>query len=406
MDAQAEIEFAVPAHVPPDLVRDWAFATAPGALEDPFTALSALYDGPDIFWSPYARFDMPAWVVTRHELICEVAQDPQTFSNFRQSGFSQLMGEDWDLIPLEKDGTEHSAFRTLMNPLFSPKRVAAIEASVRGVAESLVGALADKGEGELMSAFARPFPVSVFLSLMGLPLDLTPRFLAWEDGLLHGKTQQDRVDAAFAIKRYLNEVIAERRARPADDLVSFAVAGTVDGRRLNDEEIMGICYLLFVAGLDTVASTLGFIFKHLAENPANQQRLRDEPDLRPAAIEEFLRAFSTTTSNRLVTRDIDFHGVPMKAGDRIILCWALSGLDEREFPDAGAVDFRRDHLRHTTFAVGPHRCIGSHLARRELKIALDLVLDRIPPFRLKPGEKAITHATGVFGVDHLPLVWR
>jgi cytochrome P450 len=405
MSGQAEFDFAVPDHVPPHLIRDWAFATAPGALEDPFKALSALYDGPDIFWSPCARFQMPAWVVTRHELICEVAQDPLTFSNFQQSGFSQLMGEDWDLIPLEKDGTAHNAFRTLMNPLFSPKRVAAIEASVRGVAEGLVGALAEKGEGELMSAFARPFPVSVFLTLMGLPLDLTPQFLAWEDGLLHGKTQEDRVEAAFAIKRYLNEVIAERRARPTDDLVSFAVAGTVEGRPLNDEEVMGICYLLFVAGLDTVASTLGFIFKHLAENPADQQLLREEPGLRTAAIEEFLRAFSTTTSNRLATRDLDFHGVPIKAGDRVVLCWALSGLDEREFPAAQVLDFRREHVRHTTFAVGPHRCIGSHLARRELRIALDLMLDRIAPFRLKPGEKAVTHATGVFGVDHLPLVW-
>ncbi|MDB5445273.1 MAG: cytochrome protein [Phenylobacterium sp.] len=405
MSVARELDFRVPEHVPPHLVRDWDFATAPGAQEDPFKALSVLYEGPDIFWSPHPRFQGPAWVVTRHELICEVAQDPLTFSNFQQSGFSQLMGEDWDLIPLEKDGAEHSAFRTLMNPIFSPKRVAAIEANVRGVAEALIDDLAKKTGGELMTAFARPFPVSVFLSLMGLPLELAPQFLAWEDGLLHGKTQDERVQAAFAIKRYLQDVIDERRTSPTDDLVSFAIAGAVLGRPLNDEEVMGICFLLFVAGLDTVASTLGFIFKHLAENPTHQQLLRDEPDLRPAAIEEFLRAYSTTTSNRLATRDLDFHGVRIKAGDRVVLCWALSGLDDREFPAAATVDFRREHLRHTTFAVGPHRCIGSHLARRELRVAIDLMLDRIPPFRLKPGERAITHATGVFGVDHLPLVW-
>ena len=403
--AQPAAKTAVPEHVPPHLVRDWAFSTAPGALEDPFAALSVLHDGPDIFWSPRVRFDTPAWVVTRHDLICEVAKDPATFSNHQQSGFSQLMGEDWDLIPLEKDGLEHGKFRTLMNPLFSPKQVARIEQSVREVAERLIEAIVDKGEVELMTAFARPFPVSVFLSLMGLPLALAPRFLVWEDGLLHPKSEQERVDAAFAIKAYLSDVIAERRARPTDDLVSFAVTSRIDGRPLNDEEIMGICYLLFVAGLDTVASTLGFIFKHLAEHPADQALLRREPDLRAAAIEEFLRAFSTTTSHRLVTRDIEFHGVTMRAGDRITLCWALSGLDEREFAAARDVDFRREHLRHTTFAVGPHRCIGSHLARRELRIALDLMLDRVPAFRMKPGRRARTHATGVFGVDDLPLIW-
>jgi cytochrome P450 len=398
-------DFPVPSHVPPHLVRDWAFSTAPGALEDPFAALSVLYDGPDIFWSPRVRYGAPSWVVTRHDLICEITQDAETFSNWRQAGFSQLMGEDWDLIPLEKDGAEHGKFRTLMNPIFSPKEVARIEASVRQTAERLVDQLAAGTEGDLIEGLARPFPVSVFLSLMGLPEELTPQFLEWEEGLLHAKSDQQRVEAATAIRDYPSSVIAERRRRPTGDLVSFAVTSKIDGRPLSDEEIMGICYLLFVAGLDTVASTLGFIFKHLAENPDNQQLLRDEPELRTAAIEEFLRAYSVTTSNRLLTRDIDFHGVSMKAGDRVVICWALSGLDEREFADARRIDFRRQHVRHTTFAVGPHRCIGSHLARRELKIALDLVLERIPTFRIKPGERAVTHATGVFGVDYLPLSW-
>ncbi len=398
-------DFEVPGHVPPHMVRDWAFATAPGALEDPFSALSVLYDGPDIFWTPRVRFGAPAWVVTRHDLICEIAKDPATFSSTYQSGFSQLIGEDWDLIPLEKDPPDHDKYRTLMNPLFSPRQVARIEGSVRGTAERLVRTLAAQGQGDLMAGFARPFPVSVFLSLMGLPAELTPQFLGWEDGLLHGKTPEDRVDAAIAIKQYLTGVIAERRRMPTDDLVSFAVTSKVDGRPLDDEEIMGICYLLFVAGLDTVASTLGFVFKHLAEDQANQRLLRDEPALRPAAIEECLRAFSATTSHRLLTRDIDFHGAPMKAGDRVTVCWALSGLDDREFSDPRRIDFHRENIRHTTFAVGPHRCIGSHLARRELRIALDLVLEHMPNFRITPGERAVTHATGVFGVDYLPLTW-
>jgi cytochrome P450 len=397
--------FEVPAHVPADLVRDWEFRTAPGAEEDPFRALAALRDGPQIVWSPHVQHGMPGWVVTRHALIFEIAQDTEAFVTRGQSGFSQLMGEDWDMIPLEKDGAEHLAFRTLMNPVFAPRQVARIEANAREVAERLVAEMAARDGCELMGAFAYPFPVSVFLSLMGLPLDDAPRFLDWAHGLLH-ETGQARVDAAFAIRGYLARVIAERRARPTDDLVSLAVTGRVQGRGLTDEEVMGIAFLLFVAGLDTVASVLGFIFKHLAEAPETQRVLREEPELRSQAIEEFLRAFSPATSYRTVTRDLDFHGVRLKAGDRVALCWALSSLDAREHERPDEVDPRRENVRHITFAAGPHRCIGSHLARREIRIALDLMLDRLPPFRVAPGDRARTHMTSILGVDRLPLSWR
>jgi cytochrome P450 len=394
----------IPAHVPPELVRDWEFRTAPGAEENPFVALQALRDGPEIFWSPHVQHGVPGWVVTRHALIFEIAQDTETFVTRGQSGFSQLMGEDWDMIPLEKDGAEHLAFRTLMNPIFAPRRVARIEASARDVAAELIAALAPQRGCEFMSAFAYPFPVSVFLSLMGLPLGDAPLFRGWAHGLLHGRAEQ-RVEGAFAIKRYLEGVIAKRRAQPTDDLVSLAVTGQVSGRPLTDDEMMGMCFLLFVAGLDTVASVLGFIVKHLAAHPADQEALRSEPGLRAGAIEEFLRAFSPATSYRTATRDLDFHGVRIKAGDRVALCWALASLDAREHARPDEVDIRREGVRHITFAAGPHRCIGSHLARRELKIALDLMLDRLPPFRLAPGESARTHMTSVFGVDRLPLAW-
>jgi cytochrome P450 len=397
--------YDVPDHVPRHLVRDWNFPVAPGAQQDPFKAISVLHDGPDIFWAPTVRNDHPAWVVTRHDLIREVLQDPATFSSKAIAGFSRLLGESWDLIPLEKDPPDHARYRTLMNPLFSPSRVAKIEESVTDTAAALIEKIRAKGEAEFITEFARPFPVTVFLSLMGLPLELTSQFLSWEDGLLHGKTMQDRITAAGAIKQYLQEMIAKRRAAPTDDLISFAVTSEVEGRKLDDEEVLGICYLLFVGGLDTVAALLGFTFKHLAENAESQALLRREPELIPNAIEEFLRAHAPVITARFVTRDTEFHGVSMKAGECISLCTGLAGRDEREFPDPHKIDFRRENQRHITFSAGPHRCIGSHLARREFKIALDLFLSRIPPFRVKTGQTPITHATGVFGVDYLPIVW-
>jgi len=394
-----------PPHVPANLVRPWDFASAPGAETCPFTAISVLYKGPDVFWAPDGRYGSPCWVVTRNDLIREVLQDAETFSSKRIAGFSMLFGESWDLIPLEKDPPEHAKYRTLMNPLFSPTRINAIEESVRRVAVTLVEKARAKAEFDFVTDFARPFPVTVFLTLMGLPLDLTPQFLAWEEGLLHGKTMEDRITAAVAIRDYLKQTIAERRSRPTDDLVSFAVTSQIDGRLLTDEEALGVCYLLFVGGLDTVAAVLGFTFKHLAEDEQDQQLLRQEPELIGNAIEEFLRAYGPVVTNRFITRDIEFHGVRMKQGECISLATALAGRDDREFSEPARIDFRRENVRHVTFSAGPHRCIGSHLARRELKIALEEWLIRAPPFTLKPGETPITHASGVFGVDRLPLVW-
>ena len=394
-----------PAHVPPHLVRDWDYGSAPGAERDPFLSSSVLHDGPDVFWAPAGRGGAPCWVVTRDAAMREILQDTTTFSSKAIAGFSRLMGEDWDLVPLEKDPPNHTRYRIMLNPLFSPARINAIEESVRGTAQALVDAALAKGECDFITGFARPFPVTVFLSLMGLPLDLTPQFLAWEEGLLHGKTMPDRIGAAIGIRDYLLGVIKARQAAPTGDFASFVVGSEIEGKRVTTEEALGMCYLMLVAGLDTVAAILGFGFQHLAQDAGNQQLLRDEPALIPNAIEEILRAHAPVVTARYATRDIDFHGAPIKAGDCVSIPTGLSGRDAREFPDPHRIDFRRENVRHMTFSVGPHRCIGSHLARREIKIALEMWLSQVPPFMVKAGETPTAHGTGVFGVDYLPLVW-
>jgi len=203
----------------------------------------------------------------------------------------------------------------------------------------------------------------------------------------------------------LRRVLAERRAQPADDLLSYVATVEIEGRLLTPDEALGVAFLLYSAGLDTVANMLAFMFKYLAEHPQDQQLLRDEPALIPNAIEELMRAFPIILSGRQVTRDVEWHGVKMKAGDVVTLPTMLAGRDAQEFPNPDVVDFRREKVSHITFAAGPHRCVGSHLARRELRIALEEWLKRVPPFRIKPGERAVTHGIGVFGVERLPLVW-
>ncbi|MDB5446821.1 MAG: Cytochrome [Phenylobacterium sp.] len=403
-EAIAEIP-GVPAHVPPELVRNFSFATAPGANEDPHRAAAFLFQGPDIFFSPIVHDGNPAWVVTRLELIREVYQHPELFSSDEVSRLAEGLGDHWRLIPVHLDPPEHTKYRTLVNPIFSPARMAALEGGVRETCVELVEGFRHKGECEFIEAFGRSFPVTIFLRLMGLPLERTADFVAWEEGLLHAKSVEDTLAAARATRDYLTGVMNDRRAHPRDDLSSLLANGQVDGRPFTDDEVMGFYFMFFLAGLDTVTSALGFVFRELAQSPWLQQQLRDDPGLISNAIEELLRAYTIVESKRQLTRDLEFHGVKMKKGDFVFLATPIAGRDEREFPDPHHIDFTRENVRHLAFASGPHRCIGSHLARREMKIALEEWLTRIPPFRVKPGETPRTQATIVWGVTYLPLVW-
>jgi cytochrome P450 len=256
-----------------------------------------------------------------------------------------------------------------------------------------------------MEAFGRPFPVSVFMRLMGLPAEEMPLFLDWEESILRGATMADRARAASSIKQYLIHLIAARRAKPTGDLASFVVGLQVDGRPISDERALGICYLFFVAGLDTVASTLGFTFRELAERPELQQQLRVEPGLIPDAVEEFVRAFGVVVDYRYLSQDYEFHGARMRKGDLVELPLGVGSRDPHEYPDPHRIDFKRENTRSITFAAGPHRCIGSHLARREFRIALEEWTTRVPEFRIKPGDQPRVQAESVWGVSYLPLVW-
>ena len=410
----ASAQAAIPAHVPAHLVRNFSFDSTVGASEDPHRAADPIFEGPDIFFSPIGWKGGPGWIVTRVELLREIYQDPQTYSsNSDQFAPGELYAEadatgigEWKLVPISMDPPEHTKYRVVINPIFSPTRIAQLEPGVRATCIDLVEAIHAAGECEFVEAFARPFPVTVFLRLMGLPLEKTADFVAWEEGLLHATSEEQAIAARLATGEYLKTVMADRRANPTDDLSSLLANAHFDGRPGSDEEVMGLYFLFFLAGLDTVTSALGFIFRELAQQPHLQQQLRDDPSLIPNAIEELMRAYTIVASHRWVTRDVEFHGVQFKRGDLILLGTQTSGRDAHEFPDPQTIDFKRDNVRHLAFASGPHRCIGSHLARREIKIALEQWLTRIPPFRVKPGETTRAVSDGaVWSVTYLPLVW-
>jgi cytochrome P450 len=395
----------IPDHVPLELVREPRFQTLVGGATCPFAAARALQDEGPLFWNPEHRNFGGAWMVTRAADIRYVTSHPELFSNKGEAGFSKLLGEDWDLVPLEIDPPMHGEFRRAFNHLIAPPAVERVSDDVRRRAIGLIEGFKPNGGCEFMDSFGFPFPVGVFLSVMGFPESEMPTFLAWGHGLLNGATIAERVDAARAIKDYLVTLAAERRARPIGDIVSQVVHARISSRALTDEEVLGALYLIFIAGIDTVASTLSFAFKHLAENPDHRRQLIANPKKIPRAIEEYMRRFSTVTSARQAVEDVELHGQRIKAGDWISVTYAMGSLDPAEFADPMTVDYDRAANRHFGFAYGPHFCMGSHLARREMNIAFEEWLTRIPDFELATPDTGRARPGAVFGTGPLELVW-
>jgi len=396
----------IPTHVPQNLVRSYSFYAAPGISECPFHAVASLHaDMPRIFYNVDDPQCGSAWVLTRAEDLRAVLGNPAIFSSSNITGFSALMGETWPLTPLELDPPAHTLYRSLLNPRFSPSAITRMSDEMRARAIRLIDGFVGAGGCAFMSAFGRPFPVGVFLQLMGLPAEESAQFLQWEDDLLNNLDMSVKIAAAAAIKAYLLALAESRRRAPVDDLASYIATATVEGRSLTDDEVLGIYYLLFVGGLDTVAASLGFYFRYLAENPAVQARLRAEPALIPRAIEECLRSFSPVTTRRITTQDTELGGVVIRKGEWVTCVTALASLDPEAFANPLALDLDRNQIRHTAFGFGPHFCLGSHLAKREIQIAFEEWLARVPPFRVAPGFSVHTHGGPVMGLAELQLSW-
>lgn len=398
-----------PAHVPQELVGSFNLMSGPGMLPeawgDPHAAIAALVDGPPIFYSMNAtRNGEGAWMIVRAEDQRTVLRDGETFSSNRRI-FSSALGEDWPLIPLELDPPVHGAYRSLLNPLLSPRRVMDLEPVVRQRAIDLIEGIKQRGTScEVMREFCFPFAVSIFLQFLGIAPDRLDEFVEWANDLLHG-TPEQRTAAARTVIAFLDDLQALRRAEPTDDFMTFVTQATVNGQPMTEAEVRAMSVLLFVAGLDTVAAALGFDFYYLARKPEEQALLRAEPARLVLAVEEMLRAFPTITPVRRATRDVEIHGALIKQGDLVACPSMTANRDPAEFANPEQIDLAREDNRHVAFAYGPHRCLGSHLARREVVIGLEEWLAHIPEFRIKEGTAPVAFGGFVFGVEDLVLAW-
>jgi cytochrome P450 len=281
---------------------------------------------------------------------------------------------------------------------------------IRARCVELIEGFRGNGRCDFVAEFARLFPTTVFMKMMGLPVEESSTFLGWIEQMMHATDATDpdgslRASTRMTVARYLGSLIAERRKEPRDDLVSYLTQADFEGRKLGDEELLGISFLLYMAGLDTVAGMLSYVFRHLAERPDHRQVLRERSQMIPDAVEEFLRYYAIVITSRMVTREVEFAGCPMRAGDRVVLATPAPSSDPSGFPNAAEFVIDRSANRHLAFGAGAHRCLGSHLARVELAVAIEEWNRRIPDYRIADGAKITQHIGGVAGLDQLPLVW-
>jgi cytochrome P450 len=243
------------------------------------------------------------WTVVNHEGILAILQNPQVFSSSVVTALDPDPQYKW--IPEMLDGEEHKQWRRQLGPLFSPGAVERLDNAVRQRAVDLIEAVADKGSCDFMADFAQQFPTTIFLEMMGLPVDELDQFMQWEHAILHIANDEEglkqRAEASMAVMQRFAAIIAERRIQPREDIVSKALAYEIDGEPVTEADLLSFCLLMFMAGLDTVSATLGWIFLHLARTPEDRDRILQQPELIPTAVEEFVRAYAIVIPARKVT---------------------------------------------------------------------------------------------------------
>jgi len=389
-----------PSHIPEHLVFPFDIFDDERLKPDPQAGYAALLgQAPDLFYTP---LNGGHWVATRYDTISRILKDPATFSNRNM----QIPKSDqtFVMLPLTLDPPEHAPYRQILMQMFSAKAMHALEPHIRDWAERLLDAVAAQGECDFVACVSGVLPVSVFMQLMGLPLDRLEEFRAWVDESFAATESDHRMAVYGRIMGFMGEVIAQRMEEPRDDLVSRLLASEIDGRRLSLDEVQGMSLLLFIAGMDTVANALSFGMRHLAQNPDLQQEVAADPVLIPGLVDEILRRYAFTSTQRVVAQDVDLDGAPMKAGDMLFLSFATAAVDDRFGADAKAFDPRRANAdEHLTFGGGPHKCAGRHLGRIEMRILFEVLLARWKAIRLKPGATQHIRAGNVIAMDRLDI---
>jgi len=335
----------------------------------------------------YAAEAAGFWALSRFEDVRAAATDAGSFSS---EGTDISQG----LLPMIQalDPPRHDVLRALVSKAFTPRRVTELEPGIRRIARELIDGFAGDGEADLLDRFARHLPSLVFGELLGVPPERREKFLAFTEALVEARPEAGGAGSqrhpAIQIYREFQQLLAERRERPGDDLISALLAAEIDGRRLSEEELLGFCFVLIVAGNDTTTNLIANGAVLLADHPEQRKLLLESPAAIPNAIEEMLRFESPVQAlPRIARRDVELHGVVIPRGALVRLVWAAANRDEREFEDPERFDVTRTITRHLAFGQGLHFCLGANLARLEARVAFEELLARLPAYQLceRPG---------------------
>ena len=352
------------------------------------------------------------WLPVRHEDVTAIAKDTDTFSSngvVVHDGRPEIPPPVGFAPPITSDPPFHRIAREFLLPAFAPKPIEAKREATRQTCRELLDDLladVEAGRTDIVDAalgYTQHIPVQVIADMLGVPRSDGDQFRVFIHRIMEQPGTEQRVEYEDSIDYYLDTLIAARATEPQDDLISHMTHAKIEGQALEHEHIRGTCGLLIIAGVDTTWSAIGASLWHMAQHPADRRRWLEDPEVRPFAVEEFLRFYAPVTMARIVAKDAEFAGRSMQADDWVLLPFPAANRDPEAFEDAGEFVIDRRRNRHVAFGLGIHRCLGSNLARMELTVALEEWMARVPDFELADPE-GVTWSTGqIRGPRKLPV---
>jgi hypothetical protein len=408
-DIRTNVELGSRSEVVTGPVSDWATDFShlePDWVADPYPIQDELRQR-----CPVAHTDRfgGGWLPTRFEDVAAVAYDTDHFSsrsiimsNFRPSPDMAPVG---GTPPISSDPPFHHDARKILLPAFTKTAVSKQEASTRAFCEELIDGFAGRDVVDAAQEYAQHIPMRVMADMLGFPLADEARFRTFVENALEGVNlpPEERIEHSAQLFAYLLVQIRDHVENPREDLTSYLIDAELHGAKLESKHVAGTMALLLIAGIDTSWSAIGASLWHLARTPDDRRALAGDPALLPTAMEEFLRAFAPVTMARLVKNDVVCNGAEMKVDDWVLLSFPAANRDPAQFERADEVVIDRQVNRHAAFGLGIHRCLGSHLARMELRVALDVWLRRLPEFTLADPAAVSWSAGQIRGPRTLPL---
>ena len=353
-----------------------------------------------------------AWLPVTHADVSAVARDTDHFSSEGAVLSNKPPRDQWISMapiggapPITSDPPFHADARRLLLPAFSPQVVAEWEPEIRRLCNELIDNMGDIETVDAAVQYAQNIPVYVIARMLGLPLEDSDYFRETVHMVLEeiGAEFGERQGAFEKLDAYLGMHVRDHIENPKDDLIGFLLNAKIYDQPLSPEHVVGTIILLMVAGIDTTWSSIGSSIWHLAQHPSDLQRMVNEPELLPTAIEELLRMYAPVTMARIVSQDAEIGGCPVKAGDSVLLPFPAANRDPEVFPDADKVIIDREENRHVAFGLGIHRCLGSNLARLELRVAVEVFIQRFPKFVLADPSSVTWSLGQVRGPRKLPV---